>query len=61
MVGEFLMVQWLGLQAFTAKDVGSVLVRELRSFKLHGAAREKKKLCHAENTFQKIKKEINKT
>ena len=53
MVGEFLMVQWLGLQAFTAKDMGSVLVRELRSFKLHGAAREKKNYVMQKTHFKK--------
>ena len=37
------MVQWLGLQASTARDMGSILVGELRPHKLCGSARKKKK------------------
>ena len=40
--GNFLEVQWLALCTFTAEDVQS-LVEELRSHKLHGAAKKKKK------------------
>ena len=37
-----MVVQWLGLHPFTARGTGS-LVRELRSCKLRGAAKIKKK------------------
>ena len=37
------MVQWLGLSAFPAVAQVQSLVRELRSFKLQGAAEKKKK------------------
>ena len=36
--GNFLVVQWLGLGAFTAGTQVQSLVRELRSHKLHGTA-----------------------
>ena len=36
-----LVVQWLGLPAFTAEGLGSI--QELRSRKLHGGAKKKKK------------------
>ena len=35
------VVQWLGLPAFTAEGLGSI--QELRSHKLHGGAKKKKK------------------
>ena len=38
------MVQWLGLSAFPAVAQVQSLVRELRSFKLQGAAEKKKKI-----------------
>ena len=41
--GNFLAVQWLGLHNSTARGMGSVPLGELRSFKLHGAAKKKKK------------------
>ena len=36
-----LAVQWLRLCAFTAKGLGSIPVRELRSHKLHNVAKMK--------------------
>ena len=42
-IGNSLVVQWLGLGAFTAKWA---LVRELRSHKPRGAAKKKKKKCN---------------
>ena len=43
-LGNFLEVQWLGLQGSTAwGQVPSLVVRELSSHKLHGAAKSKKK------------------
>ena len=44
---SFLVVQWLGLHAFTARTQVQSLIGELRSCKLWGAAGKKKKgLCH---------------
>ena len=40
-IGNSLVVQWLGLQTFIAEDVGSVLGRELRSPKPCSAAKTK--------------------
>ena len=37
-----MVVQWLGLLAFTAEGTGSIPGRELRSRKLHGTAKKKK-------------------
>ena len=37
------MVQWLGLQASTARDMGSIQVGELRPHKLCGSAKKKSK------------------
>ena len=37
------MVQWLGLGALFAEDLDSVSVGELRSYKLCGMAKKKKK------------------
>ena len=48
--GNSLVVQWLGLHAFTAEGPGSILVGELRSHKLHGAAKKKKKGQNNYNT-----------
>ena len=42
-LGNSLVVQWLGLCAFTARAQVRSLVGELRSRKLHGAAEKKKK------------------
>ena len=36
-----MVVQWLELQAFTAGGPGSILVGELRPYKLHGVAKKK--------------------
>ena len=41
-IGNSLVVQWLGLRTFAASRVQS-LVREIRSRKLHGAVKKKKK------------------
>ena len=41
--GNSLSVQWLGLSAFTAVAQVQSLVRELRSCKLCGVAKKKKK------------------
>ena len=38
------MIQWLGLGAFTVGGQVQSLVRELRSLKLHGLAKKKKKI-----------------
>ena len=38
-----LVLQWLGLSAFTAQAWVQSLVRELRSCRLHGTAQKKKK------------------
>ena len=35
-----LVVQWLGLGAFTVKGMGSILVGKLRSYKLHSTAKK---------------------
>ena len=43
MIGTSLVVQWLGLRAFTAVGLGSILVRKLRSHKPQGEAKKKKK------------------
>ena len=37
------MIKWLGLGAFTVGGQVQSLVRELRSLKLHGLAKKKKK------------------
>ena len=37
------MIQWLGLGAFTVGGQVKSLVKELRSLKLHGLAKKKKK------------------
>ena len=42
-LGNFLVVQWLGLGVSTAMALVQSLVRELRSCKLHGMAPEKRK------------------
>ena len=42
-VWNSLMIQWLGLGAFTVGGQVQSLVRELRSLKLHGLAKKKKK------------------
>ena len=42
-VGTSLVVQWLGLSASTARSWVQSLVRELKSHKLRGAAKKKKK------------------
>ena len=41
--GNSLTVQWLGLYAFTAGTQFQLLVGELRAYKLHGTAKNKKK------------------
>ena len=41
--GSTLVVQWLGFGVFTAVTPGSILVGELRSYKLDGVAKKKKK------------------
>ena len=41
--GNSLMIQWLGLGAFTVGGQVKSLVKELRSLKLHGLAKKKKK------------------
>ena len=64
---ESLAVQWLGLGAFTAVAQVQSLVGELRSCKLHGMARPKKKkkksyLKHTEEpkeTYSDINWEIS--
>ena len=45
MSGNSLVVQWLGLHAFTARAWVQSLVRELRSHKLCGMAKNKR-VCH---------------
>ena len=52
------MVQWLGLQASTARDMGSILVGELRPHKLCGSARKKKKKNQRMVKMVKKKKKI---
>ena len=42
-VWNSLMIQWLGLGAFTVGGQVKSLVKELRSLKLHGLAKKKKK------------------
>ena len=42
-IGSSLVVQWLGLRAFTAGTWVQCLLEELRSQKLSGAAKKKKK------------------
>ena len=42
-VRSSLVAQWIGLCAFTAVSWVQSLVRELRSYKLHGIAKKKKK------------------
>ena len=37
------MVQWLGLSAFTAEGLGSMLGQGLRSHKPHGTAKKRKR------------------
>jgi len=45
--GNSLVVQWLGLTFFTAVAWIQSLVGELRSYKMHGMAKNKKeKNCH---------------
>ena len=40
------MAQWIGLCAFTDVSWVQSLVRELRSYKLHGIAKKKKKMWY---------------
>ena len=42
-----LVVQWLGLSAFTAQGLGPILVDKLRSCKLHGVAKQTNKQTSA--------------
>ena len=61
--GNSLLIQWLGLSAFTAGAWVRSLVRELRSCKLHGVVQKKKKLWDTKRyKLQPIhrKKAINK-
>ena len=41
-LGYSLVVQWLGLHAFTAKGASTILDWELRADKLHGEAKNQK-------------------
>ena len=50
------MVQWLGLQASTARDMGSIQVGELRPHKLCGSAKKKKQ--RMVKMVKKIKKTV---
>ena len=46
--GNSLVVQWLGLHAFTAQGTGSIPGQELGSHKPHSAAKKKKKMLAKE-------------
>ena len=51
--GNSLAVQWLGLRAFIARAQVQSLVRELRSCKLRGVAKKKKKAHMLESMWRK--------
>ena len=51
--GNSLVVQWLGLHAFTAQGTGSIPGQELGSHKPHSAAKKKKKNASKRSQSQK--------
>ena len=54
------MVQWLGLQASTARDMGLILVGELRPHKLCGADKIKTERMVKMVKKKNLKRQLNK-